>query len=331
MARFKLAVSLTALVIAGGLATSAVAQQGGSAAQTGPAGSNPPQAGQAEQSNTGGERWWRRLEQGGGRGNESAREERSYEGFGQSDRGPRRGGWEDGEDRRMGGIGHMGGERRGMDFGPGPHGHMMMGHGHMARLCGPHGGRMIGMMLNRLERITRPTEAQRAAFDRLGEAAARARDLVQASCPTERAITPPGRLAAAEKHLSVMLEAIRTVRPALDEYYGSLSEEQKARLYASSFGGMRQQGSHDRMDRFRDRMREDDWADRPRRDGRRERRWEGGEQFGGEQEGGWRQEGRRERPRWSDEERDERRGGGGRGYGRDYDRDGWPDEWRGPS
>jgi LTXXQ motif family protein len=323
MARLKLAVSLTALVVAGGLATSAVvAQQPGSGAQSGSAAPTPPQASQTEQPNAGGERWWRRQEQGGGWRDESAREERSYEDYRQSDRAPRRGGWEDGEDRRAGGMGYMGGERRDMDFGPGRRGHMMMGHGRMARLCGPHGGRMIGMMLNRLERITRPTEAQRAAFDRLGEAAARARDLVQASCPTERAVTPPGRLAAAEKHLSVMLEAIRTVRPA--------SEEQKARLYASNSGGMRHQGWHDRMERFRDRMQEDDWADRPRRDGRRERRWEGREQFGGDQEGGWRQEGRRERPRWSDEERDERRGGG-RGYGRDYDRDGWPDEWRGPS
>jgi hypothetical protein len=43
-------------------------------------------------------------------------------------------------------------------------------------------------------------------------------------------------LAAAEKRLSALLDAVRLVRPAMDEYYGSLSDEQKARLYISRFG-----------------------------------------------------------------------------------------------
>ena len=41
MARFKLAVSFTALIVAGGLATSVVAQQGGSGAQPGAGAPNP--------------------------------------------------------------------------------------------------------------------------------------------------------------------------------------------------------------------------------------------------------------------------------------------------
>jgi len=103
-------------------------------------------------------------------------------------------------------------------------------------ICGPQGGRVGEAMLARLEGITQPTAQQRPAFDKLKEAVARGTETVRAACPTERAITPPGRLAAAEKRLSALLDAVRLVRPAMDEYYGSLSDEQKARLYISRFG-----------------------------------------------------------------------------------------------
>jgi hypothetical protein len=125
--------------------------------------------------------------------------------------------------------------------------HGMMGRGMMGRqgmglpfglpmICGPQGGRVGEAMLARLEGITQPTAQQRPAFDKLKEAVARGTETVRAACPTERAITPPGRLAAAEKRLSALLDAVRLVRPAMDEYYGSLSDEQKARLYISRFG-----------------------------------------------------------------------------------------------
>lgn len=115
----------------------------------------------------------------------------------------------------------------------GDHAAMMMG-GMTRRLCGPGGGKMMSRMVTRLEHITQPTEAQQPVFDRLKEAVTKAREMLQGACPTGPApITPPGRLAAAEKHLTTVLEAVRLVRPILDEYYGSLSEEQKARLYAT--------------------------------------------------------------------------------------------------
>ena len=106
----------------------------------------------------------------------------------------------------------------------------------MGRVCGPEGGRVADAMISRLERFTQPTPQQRPAFEKLKDAVARASETMRAACPAERPITPPGRLAAAEKRLSAMLEAVRLVRPAMDEYYGSLSDEQKARLYVSRLG-----------------------------------------------------------------------------------------------
>jgi hypothetical protein len=103
-------------------------------------------------------------------------------------------------------------------------------------------------MVDRLERATQPTPEQRANFDKLKEASAKAGEIMRSACPTERSVTPTGRLAAAEKRLSAMLEAVRTVRPAMDAYYGQLTDEQKARLALAQprmgrgMGGFRGEG-----------------------------------------------------------------------------------------
>ena len=134
----------------------------------------------------------------------------------------------------------------------------------MARFCGPDGGRMGEFMIGRVERATQPTAEQRPGFDRLKEAIGKASDTMRGACTTERPVTPTGRLAAAEKRLAAMLDAVRTVRPALDSYYNSLNDEQKARLTLAQRmgrgGGM--DGGGWRMHRWRDRMHDDG---RPRR------------------------------------------------------------------
>ena len=75
-----------------------------------------------------------------------------------------------------------------------------------------------------------PTEAQQADLDRLGEATVKAVGILQAACPDETPLTPPGRLEAMEKRLKAMMDAAQTVKPALDGFYGSLTNEQKARF-----------------------------------------------------------------------------------------------------
>ena len=56
--------------------------------------------------------------------------------------------------------------------------------------------------------------------------------MLKASCQTTEAITPPARLEAVGKRLDVMLQAVKTVRAALDDFYGKLSDEQKAQFEA---------------------------------------------------------------------------------------------------
>jgi LTXXQ motif family protein len=82
----------------------------------------------------------------------------------------------------------------------------------------------------RIEAALRPNEAQEAKLKALQHAGAEAAELLTASCPSELPATPPARLEAIAKRLDVMLKAVKTVRVALDDLYGDLSDEQKAQF-----------------------------------------------------------------------------------------------------
>jgi hypothetical protein len=77
-----------------------------------------------------------------------------------------------------------------------------------------------------------PTEAQRASLTALQQASEKAGEMLKASCPTEEPITPPARLDAIANRLDTMLQAVKSVRAALDDFYGQLSDEQKAQFEA---------------------------------------------------------------------------------------------------
>jgi LTXXQ motif family protein len=79
-----------------------------------------------------------------------------------------------------------------------------------------------------IERNLKPTDAQRTSLKTLQDAATKAADILKSSCAAADARTPPARLAAVQTRLDAMLQAIGTVRPALDSFYNSLNDEQKA-------------------------------------------------------------------------------------------------------
>jgi len=82
----------------------------------------------------------------------------------------------------------------------------------------------------RIEKAVRPNEAQLAKLNALQAAAAQSAEQLAASCPSEMPTTPPARLAAVAKRLDVMLQAVKSVRVALDDFYGTLNDEQKAQF-----------------------------------------------------------------------------------------------------
>jgi hypothetical protein len=83
-----------------------------------------------------------------------------------------------------------------------------------------------------IEAKLHPTETQRASLTALQEATAKAAAMLEAACQPSDAITPPARLEAVRKRLEIMLQAVRTVRASLDDFYGKLSDEQKAQFEA---------------------------------------------------------------------------------------------------
>jgi len=85
---------------------------------------------------------------------------------------------------------------------------------------------------DRIEQTLSLDTAQLTKFNDLKTASQRAIQYLNESCPKDDPVTPTGRLQAMERRLSAMLEAVRTVQPALDDFYAALNDEQKARLTA---------------------------------------------------------------------------------------------------
>jgi hypothetical protein len=75
-----------------------------------------------------------------------------------------------------------------------------------------------------------PTNAQQALLAKLKDASAKAADMLKTDCPRTTPATPPARLAAVAKRLDVLLDAVKLVHAALNDFYGSLSDEQKAQF-----------------------------------------------------------------------------------------------------
>ena len=83
-----------------------------------------------------------------------------------------------------------------------------------------------------IDQTVRPADAQRASLVALQNATTQAADLLKSSCVADDLLTPSARLAAVGKRLDTMLQAVKIVRSALTDFYGTMSDEQKAKFEA---------------------------------------------------------------------------------------------------
>ena len=125
--------------------------------------------------------------------------------------------------------------------GPGEPG-MMMGPGKMhermyRRICSPDAAGFAEWRINRVEQLIKPTDAQRAKFEAFKAASSKAAETMRAACPTEIPLTMPARIQAMEKRMDAVLQAVKIVRPALDDFYATLDSEQKSRLDSTAGRG----------------------------------------------------------------------------------------------
>jgi hypothetical protein len=89
---------------------------------------------------------------------------------------------------------------------------------------------LANLPIEKIEDALNPTDTQESELNKLQDATNKAVSIMQAACPDETPITPPGRLDAMEKRLQAMVDAAKTVKPALEGFYASLTSEQKARF-----------------------------------------------------------------------------------------------------
>jgi hypothetical protein len=102
----------------------------------------------------------------------------------------------------------------------------------LGELCGSDRREIAGLPIDQIADAVQPTEAQQGALDELGKASLQASETIRASCPTQVAATAPGRLAAMQQRIEAMISAVALVQPALEKFYGLLTDEQKERFNA---------------------------------------------------------------------------------------------------
>jgi hypothetical protein len=102
----------------------------------------------------------------------------------------------------------------------------------LTQLCGDPENGITAWPIASIEKAVQPTPDQRALLDELKSAATKAAAAFKESCGGSYPLTPPGRLRAMTNRISATLEAVRIVRPALEKFYSSLSDEQQARFNA---------------------------------------------------------------------------------------------------
>ena len=96
--------------------------------------------------------------------------------------------------------------------------------------CSSEKAGIANLAINRIEELVRPTDTQGAALDKLDAAMQKGIERLREACPNTIPQTPVGRLDVMQKRVEAMIDAANTVRPALDEFYASLNDEQKAKF-----------------------------------------------------------------------------------------------------
>jgi len=104
--------------------------------------------------------------------------------------------------------------------------------GALTQMCGDGSRDIAGLPIDQVQQSIQPNDVQRAALDDLANASAKAAQGIQAACPTDIALTAPGRIAHMQQRIEAMIAAVEIVQPPLETFYGLLSDEQKLRLTA---------------------------------------------------------------------------------------------------
>src|SRR5215470_5710142 len=101
----------------------------------------------------------------------------------------------------------------------------------LVRGCGAQGAEFENWPFDAIAQTVGADEKERTALAALRESAKTAAERLAADCPQDVPAAPAARLEAVEQGIDAALAAFDTVEPALATFYGTLDDEQKARLY----------------------------------------------------------------------------------------------------
>jgi hypothetical protein len=116
-------------------------------------------------------------------------------------------------------------------------GSWMSGGRGLGGICNPAATGLAEWRADRIAELVNPTDAQRARFDQFKAASIKSAEVMRDACLTDVPRTIVGRIEAMERRMDTMLQAVRTVRPALEAFYATLSDAQKARLDSNASRG----------------------------------------------------------------------------------------------
>jgi hypothetical protein len=126
----------------------------------------------------------------------------------------------------------------GMMTGPGMAGSWLLGrHGGFGGMCNPAATGFTEWRAERLAEYIKLTDAQRASFDEFKTASIKSAAAMRNACRADVPETIVGRTEAMEKRMDTMLQAVKAMRPALEAFYATLSDEQKSRIDSNSGRG----------------------------------------------------------------------------------------------
>lgn len=111
----------------------------------------------------------------------------------------------------------------------------------LSQMCGDDFREVAGWPIDRVQQSVSPTSEQRAALDEFADTTIRAAQTIKDTCPIDVVVTPTARLQTMQTRIEGMTQAVAIVGPPLNRLFGSLTDQQKARLNAAN-----EQHEHDR-------------------------------------------------------------------------------------
>lgn len=99
-----------------------------------------------------------------------------------------------------------------------------------AKLCSDRGPAFGDLPAAEIEKAISLDDGQRGKLDQLKTVSQKADDIANSGCVSSMPSTVGARLDATEKRVNALIEAANTLKPAVDDFYASLSDEQKARF-----------------------------------------------------------------------------------------------------